>query len=474
VAMRDSDSKTRLPSWVKVAIVVVAFAVIAAVVLHLLTGAATARWERYAARLRSGGVPLTFDEIEALRTEIPDERNSALVIERLSDRLDGIRKNRWDTDRVVLVFGRDDPDFFKGIPRYHIEPSREFLEQHRELLDELSVLHDMPTGRFEFPDEPADNVLSMIIPYLSSIRTAAKLEHLDGALKLVEGDLEGAAETVRLQFHIAATLDEHPTVIGRLVQISVEALTAQVMENILRVGELEERTLAELMDIVDTRLAAGTMRWAFLGERAWFVRACNEVASGDLSLAEISGGGGPGGLPYIPELLVRENQMRGVEMLTWLVEAADDPDAMIKATKRMNREASALPVTQVLVKMLLPSLSRAAILNVRLHAQLTCTRAALAAEQFRLIEGRMPVSLNELVPNYLDKVPTDPFEGQPMRFALTDKGIVIYSIGEDLIDDGGFVGRQETRPYYRDNGIRLFKPEHRGLLLTDEPRPDDD
>ena len=73
--MTDSDPKTRLPGWAKAAIVVAALAVVAVVVLHLWTGAATARWERYADALRSGGTPLTFDEIEALRTEIPDQQN---------------------------------------------------------------------------------------------------------------------------------------------------------------------------------------------------------------------------------------------------------------------------------------------------------------------------------------------------------------------------------------------------------------
>ena len=257
-------------------------------------------------------------------------------------------------------------------------------------------------------------------------------------------------------------------------QISVEALAARVVENILSVGDVRLGTLVQLSDTVGSRLAAGTMRWAFLGERAFFVNTCDRLASGDLMLSEISGGGPGATIPYIPDLLIRENQIRGAEILTWLVEAGDDPDAMFNATRRVNKEIPALPVTYTLIKIMVPSLSRAAILNVRLHAELKCARAALAAEQFRLTEGRLPQSLDELVPDYLDAVPVDPFDGQPIRLAVIDKGIVVYSIGDDLIDDGGLVGLQETRPYYRDGGIRLFKPEHRGLLLTDEPNPLDE
>ncbi len=88
--------------------------------------------------------------------------------------------------------------------------------------------------------------------------------------------------------------------------------------------------------------------------------------------------------------------------------------------------------------------------------------------------GRLPKSLEELVPTYVDAVPADPFDGQSMRFARTDKGIVIYSISDDLVDDGGLVARQKMKPHVRDIGFRLFNPEHRGVFLTDEPRPDDD
>ena len=61
-----------------------------------------------------------------------------------------------------------------------------------------------------------------------------------------------------------------------------------------------------------------------------------------------------------------------------------------------------------------------------------------------------------------------------MRFAVTDEGIVIYSVYEDGEDDGGIVARQETQPRYLDIGFRLFRPDRRGLLIIDEPPPEDD
>ncbi len=51
--------------------------------------------------------------------------------------------------------------------------------------------------------------------------------------------------------------------------------------------------------------------------------------------------------------------------------------------------------------------------------------------------GRLPDVLTDLVPAYLDTVPTDPFDGNEMRYKKLEAGFVVYSIGEDLSDDGG-------------------------------------
>ena len=41
------------------------------------------------------------------------------------------------------------------------------------------------------------------------------------------------------------------------------------------------------------------------------------------------------------------------------------------------------------------------------------------------------------MPLYLNAVPADPFDGQPLRFKRLSKGYVIYSVGSDGRDDGG-------------------------------------
>ena len=79
---------------------------------------------------------------------------------------------------------------------------------------------------------------------------------------------------------------------------------------------------------------------------------------------------------------------------------------------------------------------------VRVHFDLAGT--ALAVERCRLATGEVPEQLSELVPRYLARVPTDPFDGQPIRYRCTGSGYVLYSILEDGQDNGGR-GRDEVK-----------------------------
>jgi hypothetical protein len=64
-------------------------------------------------------------------------------------------------------------------------------------------------------------------------------------------------------------------------------------------------------------------------------------------------------------------------------------------------------------------------------------QTALAVQRYRLAEGHMPESLENLVPAYIEFVPTDPFNGQSLKYRTLETGFVVYSVGEDLTDEGG-------------------------------------
>jgi hypothetical protein len=72
--------------------------------------------------------------------------------------------------------------------------------------------------------------------------------------------------------------------------------------------------------------------------------------------------------------------------------------------------------------------------------QLQATRTILALRAYQLTNGKLPSDLNALVPEYLDSVPVDDFDGQPLRYSPDRK--IVYSVGQNLKDDGG----NDSRP----------------------------
>ena len=106
------------------------------------------------------------------------------------------------------------------------------------------------------------------------------------------------------------------------------------------------------------------------------------------------------------------------------------------------------------------------------QARLRCAIAAVAAERYRLKhEKTWPGGLEDLVKDgLLKEVPKDPYDGKPLRFKRTPTGVIIYSVGPDMIDNGGKLGRATPRAPGTDIGFELWN--HRGLAASfDEERP---
>ena len=66
-----------------------------------------------------------------------------------------------------------------------------------------------------------------------------------------------------------------------------------------------------------------------------------------------------------------------------------------------------------------------------------CAQQAVALRLYRLKHGEYPERLSQLVPDFLDKLPVDPFSGKDYVYRKDGKGFIVYSLGENMKDDGG-------------------------------------
>ena len=65
------------------------------------------------------------------------------------------------------------------------------------------------------------------------------------------------------------------------------------------------------------------------------------------------------------------------------------------------------------------------------------TRLGVALAIYRAEQGDYPGSLDQLVPSVLPELPVDLYHSKPFQYRKTDDGFLLYSLGENGVDDGG-------------------------------------
>ena len=169
-------------------------------------------------------------------------------------------------------------------------------------------------------------------------------------------------------------------------------------------------------------------------------------------------------LPFTPLL-----ELDGIVMLRdmeQLIAACDRPswptaaEIAVSLTQERDRarHGAFAKIQRPLSGILISSLDRAMQIHYRVLAQRRMAAVALAIRLCEVDHGRRPTELAELVPDYLDEVPADPMaaDGATFRYLPDAAMPVLYSVGEDSVDDGGLVWDEKRKKYDRYNHDVVF------------------
>jgi hypothetical protein len=155
-----------------------------------------------------------------------------------------------------------------------------------------------------------------------------------------------------------------------------------------------------------------------------------------------------------------------VRLLNASIEVGDDPRRVLEVVRQFEQKALAdgrVGTGEALALMALPTHEIEGELT-RL-ASLRSARTALAIERYRLDNaGRLPDALADLVPTYMDQLAVDPFDGLELRYHGDYEAAVIYSVGTNLVDEGGDVSPHSVgNPHGPDVSFTVLPPSHRGV-----------
>jgi len=392
-----------------------------------------AKFERKVAELKAAGYPVSLDDLEAAYVLPEGVENAAdLYMEAFKAY---VEPNEAELEllpvRGEFVSTEDMPPY----PPEVIEAIGVSLEKNQECLALI---------------DQAVRTEHCLLPRKRTAITTANYEFLADLKKIsnlmVErhlylshtGQTERLCESIQTHLRLWKSLTAHPTLTEHLVMDAIKIIAAASLENILHLIQFTDEQLAELQRQLRLMGSSSTFAECIINERAGSLEMYSAPAS------EFIGRSVPrsledaylvlywvSGLKDRDAVLLLDGSEQYIKIFDKPVqERYSEIDKLIAGFESYSR------LHWLLFTM--SSYIRVGNVNMRVSGQLLCIDTMLAVERYRLQHGELPGSLSELVPEFLEEVYLDPFDGKPLRYVLRPEGgYMIYCIGEDGVDNGG-------------------------------------
>jgi hypothetical protein len=127
------------------------------------------------------------------------------------------------------------------------------------------------------------------------------------------------------------------------------------------------------------------------------------------------------------------------------VTAKTNPVTMALSAIVGSRATSSRMSADSLLGLLAPAFERAQTAEDRSVARRRLVVIGCALAVYRTEHGEYPATLESLAPGLSDNVSLDPFGDRPFLYQRSAEGYRIYSVGENLKDDGGATAESEPK-----------------------------
>ncbi len=338
-------------------------------------------------------------------------------------------------------------------------------EPHLELLIEASQrprYYSVPPNEFDNND---DELIATLLPDVQLMRGALRCLLTRAMWHLGENRAEAAWRDLLACHRLARLVGECPFLVGQLVAIAIDGVSCQQTQVFLDKAQLTpEQARAILRSLQQLKPASDCATAMNEGERYAFLDMALALARGRAVLGDLS--------IYADSEMLRSLEYARIDWNASLRMGNKHYDALVLAAERPTRserlaavaaievqleqsasegqEASALlgsvfsgssrsrNAGNILIGLMLPSLSGTISAEDRGATQLELTRLAAALAVYRAEQGEYPQQLADLVPEVIPELPVDLYSEKSFLYQKKDDGgYLLYSVYENEVDDGG-------------------------------------
>jgi hypothetical protein len=430
------------------------------------------------------------ERVDALDASDPHWRLPALVESRPHP---PAGKNSADVvNRAVRMIPRGKPAPAVDEALADVEPPELLRPEKLKLLDdELAMLAgavmearrlaDMPEGRHEL--ELGPNPLTTLLRDQQDTRMVAQILRLDVWSLAQKKQTDAALRSARAGVNAGRSLGDEPFAISQLIRVACISVGLGAMERTLALGEASDAELRQVQELLRLEDAHPTWRVIMRGERAVAFATIEGMLTGKIPVREALdlGLSSHNDLTWREKIfgLTRSEMVRQqaslLDLFGEMSETSDLPETeQVTRLKEIEARIKTRYQGERLVRLLMPSMLQMEDAMRRLKASVRCMEALVGAERYRMQTGKWPESLEAIPRTLLAQVPTDPYDGKPLRLRRTADGIVVYSVGKDGVDQGGLVVRGPMTVLPVDQGYRLWDvAKRRQPARPPAPKPEE-
>lgn len=271
-------------------------------------------------------------------------------------------------------------------------------------------------------NKPATEFLEEMLERMTLFRAAGRALIAKATWHIHLKQTDNALDSLENMLRLTQLAQAEPTLVSYLTRCALTSMLVDRLQMLLRELHLSDGQRERVAGFLDALNVTQDWKRAIQTERAFAVATLEELRAG------------PRFLPASPTMksqltnvldqIAAAEQFADKDYQTWMDNVRGEPGALARNQ--------------------LPALRAAAGATARVRAQVQCLRVALELQQQddqrQLADLQLP-----------EATTTDPYNGKPLQVKRANGLLIVYSVGQNLQDDGG----QLAEPEMLDVGCAL-------------------
>jgi len=461
------------------------------------TSPAASTLEKQLQKLRDVGIPTTIEELNL--PEIPDEENGALVYReafKLLDSLRGKYKEEWDCidgfDRIQRITIRWDkiPKEKKKKVTDLILHNPEFAKFY-QLLEKASQMECGFISREGYQKlyQPVDELEFFsqsqgVIRHLSWLRACARAIKKKMQIEAEYGEIDKVLSTFLIGFKIGKSLSNEFFLPSHWTRKAIEELALNTLEEVIDKGngniELYQSLINEMEKERKDNLTYTGMKGNIIIFRLYLFSQYRKAGKKTFEFTEEDKKKIEKMAKYLfrseedrkkileerirnqkkalneaylksgcknPETFFDEQELFYLKTMSKTIPLTKGPYWEVKDNlEKIYKEIKETSEKAILTQWHGGLSKKGYLIEVKFDALLGAAEIGIANRIYRQKHGKYVDSLEQLTPETLSSLPLDPFTGKNYIYKRKDKGFIVYSVAENLTDDGGVEKGTSAKP----------------------------